>query len=92
LGLGLLERGLGATVGFRGGILFVESECIGAFGEFDTDGIGGTFACVIFRQLRAKAAGLDANHGIDGGIEIRWAAELLCGNLVFLNGGAWVFD
>jgi len=35
---------------------------------------------------------LDTDHGIDGGIEVRRAAELLCSNLVLLDRGAGVFD
>jgi hypothetical protein len=70
----------------------VERESVRAFGEFDANVVFGALAGIIFRELGAKSAGLDADHGIDGRVEIRRAAELFCSNLVFLQGGAGMLD
>jgi hypothetical protein len=34
-------------VRLRSAVLFVERECVGAFGKLDTDGVGGAFSGVI---------------------------------------------
>jgi hypothetical protein len=79
-------------VGFGGGVPLVEYEGIGAFGKFDTNGVRRAFAGVVLGELCAQAASLDPDHGIDGRIEVRWAAELFCSDLIFLYRGAGVFD
>jgi hypothetical protein len=83
---------MGVAVGFRGGIPLVEREGVGAFGQFDTDRVVGTFAGIVLYEFSAEAASLDTDHGIDGGIEVGWAAELFRSNLVFLYRGAGMLD
>ena len=80
------------AVGLGCGVLFVEGEGVGAFGELYADMVFGAFAGIILREFGAEAASLDADHGVDGWVEIWGAAELFCSNLVFLDGGAGVFD
>ena len=80
------------TIGPCGGVFLVEGEGIGAFGKLNPNVVVRAFAGVVLEKFGAEATGLDAHHGIDGRVEIRGAAELLCSNLVFLDWGAGVFD
>src|SRR6266851_52804 len=63
----------------------VEREEVGSLGEVDPDGVIGALRGIVFRQLRAKAPSLHANHGIQLRIEIGLAAEDLGRDLVLLE-------
>src|SRR5882724_3400048 len=65
----------------------VESEGVGAFGGFHDDRVVGALRGIVLGQLRAQAAGLDANHGVHMWVEVLLASEDFCRNLVLLRGG-----
>jgi hypothetical protein len=83
---------MGVAVGFRASIFFVESEGIGALGKFDANVVFGAFTGIVFSELGAKPASLDADHGIDGRVEIGCATEFFCSNLVLLDGSSGMFE
>jgi hypothetical protein len=71
----------------------MKSKDVGALGELNPDGVvDGEVTVVILGELGAEASGLDADHGIDLGVEVVLAAEDFGGDLVFLKGGAGVIE
>lgn len=70
----------------------MEGKDVGAFWQFHDDGIVHAIGIVIFRELCAQAAGLDADHGVDLGIEVRGTCKNFSSNLIFLDRHARVIE
>lgn len=68
-------------------------ECaVGAFGDLDDERVGAAFAGVVVAEAGAKATGLDANGGVDGGVVGGVAIEDVEGDAVFLEWIAGVVE
>ena len=63
----------------------VERERIGSAGKVDQDLIVYAFGCIVFRQLSTKPSRLDANRGIEMGVEITRPPKDLRSNLIFFG-------
>jgi hypothetical protein len=70
----------------------MKNQNVGAFGKLHPNGVGHSGSGVVFGELGAKAAGLDADHGVQLWVEIRLTAENLRGDLVFLQGNAGMLE
>jgi hypothetical protein len=70
----------------------MKSEEIGSLGKLDGEMVFGALGSIILGQLGAQPAGLNADHGIDLGIEIGLAAEKLRGDLILLHRSAGVVE
>ena len=66
----------------------VEREHVRAARKLDDYGVFGTVGVVIFGEFYAEAPSLNADHGIELGIEIRGAPEDLGRNLILLDRSA----
>ena len=70
----------------------VERESVGTFGQIDANRVFDAFRGVVFGELGTKAAGLNANHRVNGGVEVRRATEFLGGDLILLQGYTGVIE
>ena len=70
----------------------MERERVRTLGEFDDDGIVGTFLRVILGQLHTQASRLHPDRGITLGIESRRAPKDFGGDLVLLESDARVIE
>jgi len=63
----------------------VEREHVRTLRKFDDNGIPGAVSSIVLGELYAKTPGLDADHRIQLGVEIRRAPKDLGRYLVFLD-------
>ncbi len=70
----------------------VKTEGVVTLGQLHEKVVVGAFGCIVFGQFGPKASGLNANGGIEVGIEVWRSTEDLCRNLILLDGCSGMMD